>query len=104
MFEGDSDEDLLRKAGVNRMMDPNKYYKMKQELKAKMNKAKLQKEKQQARKEIAENSKKLKEEMSKKGVVTADQKMKNEQVIKDLDRQQAMQKEQGTTEQGSQTV
>lgn len=104
MSEYDSDEDLLRKAGVDRMADPNTFYKMKEELKTKVNTAKLQKEKQQARTELAENSKKLKEEMSKKGVVTADQKMKNEQVIKDADRQQAIQKEQGTTEQGSQTV
>ena len=102
MFEGNSSEDELKK--TDRLIDPNKYYRLKKDIETKRKKADLQKEKQQARKELTEKSKKLKEEMGKKGVVSADQKMKTEQITKQVEEQQAAQKEQGGTEQGSQTV
>lgn len=102
MFEGDSSEDELKK--VDRLMDPNKYYKLKKDVENKRKKSELQKEKQQARKELSAKSMKLKEEMGKKGVATADQKPKVEQMMKETEQQQAAQQEQGGTEQASQTV
>lgn len=104
MYEGDSDDDALRKRGIDRTFQPNQFYKAKEELKSKVNKAKLQTEKQQARKDLAEKSKKLKDELSNKGVVSADQKMKVEQMMKEQEQQQAAQAQLGTTEQHSQSV
>ena len=109
MSEGMTDDDwkkALKKAeaGANRSLNPHEINELKRKFEAKQKQdlSKLQRE--ITVKSMEQDHKKLREEMAKKGISSADQNMKTEQMIQDKQRQEAAQKAVGGTEQGPQTV
>jgi predicted secreted protein len=103
MFDGD-DEARLREAKDKRPFDPNRYYKLKKEVESKRKNEQLRKERQDARKDLAQQKLKLKQEMARKGIVSADISKTAKQSIDDAKRRESIQKEQGQTENPAQSV